>query len=226
MPQQPKINKTSAAKITGQKLSLETLNKDDDVSNVDFDPPMFDNKDTGAPEEAAVAFQSGGVSDLSDINWICNDWIEYKKRPVNFPPFTQEQLKAIRLLAILRNSKACLGTYDKVMNWHFRANGDVHMHEMASSRHYFTPEDLYCFLKERHNRDAGYGIVNELVLPSWKSRVWMVTNDTGKIIQSLLTRPENKGKDYLISDHNPFKRPPKDLEYIADSNTGRCNSET
>jgi len=29
-PQQPKINKTSTTKTTGQKLSLETLNKDDD----------------------------------------------------------------------------------------------------------------------------------------------------------------------------------------------------
>jgi len=86
--------------------------------------------------------------------------------------------------------------------------------------------DLYRFLKERYNRDTGYGIVNELVLPSWKSCVRMVTNDTGKIIQSLLTCPENKGKDYLIYDHDPFKPPPKELHYIADANTGRCHSET
>ena len=181
---------------------------------------------TEAPEELAVTVQVGGVSDLSDIEWIRNDWIKYEQRALNFPPFTQQQLEAIRLQAILRNSKACLGTYDKAMHWHFRANGDVHMHEMASSRHFLSRHDLYGFLKKRYNRDTGYGIVNELVLPSRKSRVRMVTNDTAKIIQSLLTRPENKGKDYLIYDHDPFKPPPKDLDYIADANTGRCHSET
>jgi len=54
----------------------------------------------------------------------------------------------------------------------------------------------------------------------------MVTNDAGKIAQSLLARPENNGKDHLICDHNPFKLGPKDLDWIADSNTGRCHSET
>jgi len=219
--QQPQSNKTSAAKTTGQKSSLETLIEDDDDYNVNFAPPMFDDKDTGAPEELAITVQSGGVSDLYDINWIRNDWIEYKKRVLNFLPFAQRKLEAIWLQAILRNSKACLGTYDKVMNWHFRANGDVHMHEMASSRPFLSCNNLYRFLKERHDRDTIYGIVNEPVLPSRKSCVRMVTNDAGKILQSLLTRPENKGKDYLIYDHDPFKPPPKDLDYIADVNTGR-----
>ena len=56
----------------------------------------------------------------------------------------------------------------------------------------------------------------------------MLTNDAGKIIQSLLTLtpPENKGKDHLICDHGPFKWPPKDLDYIADANSGRCHRET
>jgi len=109
---------------------------------------MFDNKDAEAPEAPAVAVQSGGVSDPSDINWICNDWIECEKCALNYPPFTQQQLEAIRLQAILRNSKACLGTYDSAMNWHFRANGDVHMHEMASSRHFLSHHDLCRFLKK------------------------------------------------------------------------------
>jgi len=64
------------------------------------------------------------------------------------------------------------------------------------------------------------------VLPSRKSRVRMVTNDTGKNLQSLLAHPESKGKDYLIYDHDPFKPPPKDLDYIANANTGRSHSET
>jgi len=38
---QPQINKTNAAKTTGQKSSLETMSKDDDNSDVDFAPLVF-----------------------------------------------------------------------------------------------------------------------------------------------------------------------------------------
>ncbi len=38
--------------------------------------------------------------------------------------------------------------------------------------------------------------------------------------------PENKGKHYICYDHNPFKRPPKDLDYISDTNTGKCYGDT
>ena len=114
---QPQINKTGAAKTTGLKSSLETSIDNDDDSDDNFAPPVFDDEDTEAPEEPAVTVQPGGISDLSDIDWIRNDWIKYEQRALNFPPFTQQQLEAIRLQAILRNSKACLGTYDKVMHW-------------------------------------------------------------------------------------------------------------
>jgi len=42
----------------------------------------------------------------------------------------------------------------------------------------------------------------------------------------LLTRPENKGKHHIYSDHNPFKRPLKDLDHVSDANTGKCYGET
>jgi len=124
--QQPQSDKTGTAKTTALKSSLETSIEDDDDCDDDFAPPEFDDEDAEAPEEPDVAVQPGGASDLSDIDWIRNDWIKCEKRALNFPPFTQQQLEANRLQAILRNSKACLGTCDKVMHWHFRANGDVH----------------------------------------------------------------------------------------------------
>ena len=78
-------------------------------------------------------------------------------------------------------------------------------YEIASSRHFLSGNDLCRFLKERCDRDTGYGIINKLVLPSWKSCVRMVTYDARNIIQSLLTCTENKGKECLVCDHNPFK---------------------
>jgi len=100
------------------------------------------------------------------------------------------------------------------------------MHETASSRHFLSRSKLFSFLKACCNGDVGHGIVNEIILPSRRSCVRMVTNDTAKGMQSLLTRPENKGKHYICCDHNPFKRPPKDLDCISDANTGKCCGET
>jgi len=81
--QQPQIDKTSAAKSTRQKQSFETMSEDDDISDVDFAAPIFDNENAGAPGESAVASQLCRVSDPSDINWIRNCWIEHKKWTIN-----------------------------------------------------------------------------------------------------------------------------------------------
>ena len=222
----PLFDKTNTAKLGDQTPILKMHNPQliEDIAH--FGTNCLDDDDDDTSLASIVATQPGGISDLSNPSWIRDDWANYEHRGRKFPPFTKEQLQAIKLLAILRNSKASGGVYDEVMQWHFRENGEVHMHEMASSRFFMTRNALYKSLKERYNRTTGYGIVSEIVLPSRKTRVRMVTNDIAKVMQSLLTRPENKAKDYLFYDQNPFKRPPKDLEYIGDLNTGRCYSET
>jgi len=139
---------------------------------------------------------------------------------------TELQLQAIQLLTILHNSKASLGTCNDIAHWHFRANGAVHMHETAPNMHFFSRSELFGFLKSRHSRDVGCGIMNKIILPSRKSRVRMVTDDAAEVMQSLLTCPENKGKVCICYDHNPFKRPPKDTDHISDTNTGKCCGET
>lgn len=72
-----------------------------------------------------------------------------------------------------------------------------------------TQNAVYKSLKERYNGASGYGIVNKIVLPSSKTRVRMVTNDIAKVMQTLLTRPKNKAKDYLFYDQNSFKKGPQ-----------------
>jgi len=205
---------------------LDTDSVDNHYSDDEFEPLIGNDDAVDMTNPPTNVSQPGGISDLTNPDWILNDWIAYEKRALNYPPFDKKQLQAIKLLDILRNSKASLGTYDDVMQWHFKANSDVHSHEKATSMHFLGRKALFDELKKRYNRDTGYGIINEIVLPSKKNRVRMLTNDTGRVIQALLTRPENKGKDYLFYNENPFARPPKDLDYIADLNTGKCFSET
>jgi len=180
----PLISTETGQKTTGDFTTVDATLDQFSRLNSDlednFEPSMLNNEG-GDVETAPVAVsQPGGVSDLTDVDWILNDWIKYEQRALNFAPLTKLQLQAIRLLTILRNSKASLGTYDDIMNWHFRENGAVYMHKTASSRHFFSRSKLFSFLKALYKRDVGYGFVNEIILPSHKSRVPMVTNDMVK----------------------------------------------
>jgi len=221
-----KTGQKTLVESTTDDATLDQFSRPDSNSEDDFEPSMLTNEGDDVATTPVAVSQLGGVSDLIDIDWILNDWIKHEQRELDFAPLTELQLQAIRLLTILRNSKASLGTYDDVMHWHFSANGAVHMHETTSSSHFFSRSKLFSFLKACYNRDVGYGIVNEIILPSRKSRVRMVTNDTAKVIQSLLTCPENKGKHYICYHHDPFKGPLKDLDYMSDADTGKCYGET
>ena len=230
MPMSDKMSRLSydddVANLIEKQASLNLNNDNMGNENDDFEMLFFDDDISEGSTSTNNATQLGGVSDLTDPFWILNDWKSYEKRALNFAPLDKKSQEAINLMGILRNSKASLGTYDAVMNWHFRANGDVQMHETASRMHYLRRKELFSSLKQRYNRDEGYGIVTELVLPSRKSRVRLVENDTGKVVQGLLTRPENGTKDYIIFDHNPFQEPPEESNVLADLTTGKCHRET
>jgi len=160
--------------------------------------------------------------ELSDMEVMLKDWTEYERRASGFVPFDQRQRHAIELVSLLRTTKASLDTYESMMTWHMNCTGEIHSHEKASDSPDFVSRDtLLELLKKGYIRDKGYGLVTIIVLPS--SKVWakMVLNDTQKIVQSLLTRPEIRAKHYLFHDDNPFAAPPEELLHMADLNTGK-----
>jgi hypothetical protein len=228
-------NKTANSGLTNNNNLLNASEMEANLYNDIYDENNFDDDylaenfndyDDEMANLINVSSQPKGVSNLTNPYWILNDWIAYEQRECDVRPFSRRELKAIKLLSVLRQGRASLATYDDVMHWHCVASGVIHPHELATSHHYLKRKALFDMLKKRYNRDSGYGIVTELVLPHRKSRVKMVTNDCGKIVQSLLTRPELKGDHYLFFDKDPFARPPDDLDYIADLNTGKCYSAT
>ena len=121
----PQTSAQSNAKSLNETASfeayLENMFPNNNESEDEFAPPMFDDENDGMPLRLDVISQPGGVSDLTDDDWIRQDWIAYEKRAMNFAPLTKQQLQSIRLLTILRNSKASLSTYDKVMQWFLRS---------------------------------------------------------------------------------------------------------
>jgi len=109
-----------------------------------------------------------------------------------------------------------------MMTWHVKCTGEIHSHEKVSdSPDCVSRDTLLELLKKSYNRDKGYGLVTIVVLPS--SKVWakMGLNNTQKIVQSLLTRPEIRAKHYLFHDDNPVAPPPEGLLHVADLNIGK-----
>jgi len=108
------------------------------------------------------------------------------------------------------------------MHWKLESQGLLHPGDsLARSPHYVSHEQVYGKLKERYNRQHGFGIKTEIVLPSSKSRATLITSEPQMVIQQLLIDPRVRPEDFLFNDKNdPFAPPSANLDYIADLNTG------
>ena len=160
---------------------------------------------------------------------MLDDFKNYAERANGFIPLdSNKMVTAITLLQLLRRTKASLDTYEDTMRWHLVSQNLLHPRDsLAKSSHYVSRKKVYDYLRKRYNRDTGFGIKTQLVLPGSKSRANMITNDAAKVIQQLLIDPRVRPEDYLFNDKNdPFAPPPADLDYIADLNTGKSYIET
>jgi len=210
--------KTVSSEREGEGFA--SLSLDDDAYDDDNEPLFHggigNETDDESMNDVAITHEA-----------MLKDWKDYVNRAKGFAPFDERQRHAIELLSLLRTTKASLNTYERMMTWHLQCSGELHSHEKASdSPHYVSRDSLLELLKKRYNRDKGYGLVTNVILPSSKVRAKMVLNDAQKTIQSLLTRPEIRAKDYLFHGDDPFAPPPEGLSHIADLNTGKCYYDT
>jgi hypothetical protein len=157
---------------------------------------------------------------------VLENFQQYCSTASGFQPFPNPKRHAIQLLSTLRKTKASLATYETVMEWHLKATGKLHSHQsVGSSKYFYSRNGIFKSLKKRYNMQDNYNNITELILPSTKANVNIVWTDAKMAIQSLLTDPRIKAKDYLFFDQDPFK-PPTNLNYIADLNTGRAYIRT
>ena len=161
--------------------------------------------------------------------FILNNFKDYAKKANDFIPLDANKfVTAITLLQTLRRTKASLDTYEDIMRWKLESQGLLRPRDsLAKSPHFMSRDQLYTKLKERYNRNWGFGIKTEIVLPGSKSRATMLTNEPQMVIQQLLIEPRVRPDDYLFNDKNdPFAAPRADLDYIADLNTGQSYLQT
>lgn len=200
----------------------------DTIDNSDDDQSfLFWAEEEIVEEEAETEAPRAPMQVMPDVYILGNykKYAEYAQRfHIEFDKPTRE---AIELMLVLRQTKASLSTYDEVMTWHLRCRGKLLPHEPPScSKLFISKERLFKQLRQRYNYDKDSIQIRPITLSHSKAKVNMVLHDVRKAIQSLLIDPRINDEDYLFFDNDPFKKPPDDLNYVADLNTGLCYTET
>jgi len=134
---------------------------------------------------------------------------------------SHKERDAIRLLFLLRQTKAALTLYEEVMKWHFMCNGLPSRQSLGSVRAYVPRAKLFKMLSCRYNLYNKVSLIENIVLPSSRARARIVKNDAVAMMQSLLTDPRIRADDYLFTNNNPLSPPPSAKDgLISDINTG------
>lgn len=151
-------------------------------------------------EEEPIESQNDGP----DVTIRASFW-EYTQKARAFRPFNKKFQDCLKLMYILRLTKAPLKAYDSVMEWHLKANKLLWPWETASgSSHFFSRKRAFTYLRDRYNIPKNYLNLSKIVLPSSKARVNMVWIDAKHCLQSLLTDPRIRAKDYIFGGEDPF----------------------
>ena len=153
------------------------------------------------------------------------EYCEHAKK--EFGDFELSESQQIELLDVLKRKKSHLDAYDSIYVWALRFGEKIHpyqgleAHEKSRSR-----AQLMEMLFERYNMEPMKLATNIIELPHSKANVKIHSHDLQAVIRSLLTDPRIQDTDYLFFDDNPFARPPENLDYIGDLNTGQAYIDT
>ena len=114
------------------------------------------------------------------------------------------------------------------MEWHLKATGDIEWWQtVRDSDTYISRDVLFKDLRLRYNMPkTQWGLRKTILLPSTRTSVEIVYNDPKAVIQSLLTDPRIRDKDYSFYNNDPFACPPDGLDYIGELNTGEAFRKT
>jgi len=159
----------------------------------DLDP---DSDDENVDKENNV--KNNGLPDAT-IWGQFEEYLQLRSRVV-MPEFTRDEEHAVHLMAQLRRMQASLESYKGMMEWYFRASGQIRTHEvMSAHKKYISRETLLKRLAKRYNLGGNKtNIESSITLPSSRSRAKMILNDAKWCIQSLLADPRITDDDYLF----------------------------
>ena len=229
-----KKSQTQAAMNDDDDDEEEEVVEEDDVEVV-FDPfaPPSDDEGNGhnlaEPHEGNVQVDIARAPSRQSMKEFKAFVRECHQHRTNLKP---KEKTAIKIIHKLYKKRATLDTYEAVMEWHLRECGKLQDHEqLGNSKHFVSRETLMKKLIKRYDMGKKYAQPVERLLPHTQSKVNIYRRHARDLVQSLLVDPRWKDDDWVFWENDagemdPFAPPPKDLDHIADINTGLAYLET
>lgn len=126
--------------------------------------------------------------------------------------FSIYEKRNIKLLGVLKGTRASLKTYDKILEWHHREKGDISEREglehVDNVDKYISRRQMLKILRQRYFLTDKQARTETIRLPNSKATVTMVFHNAWDCIESLLTDPRVKDDDYNFHGNNPLAAPP------------------
>lgn len=186
-----------------------SLDGDGDDMDDDFPPPATNNGTPPPNTELLRKFRE--YCEESELNL----------------PLSKEDAASMKLMDILRLKKAPLNAYADVLTWHLHLIQHLREHEtLKDTDDYFHRKTLMQRMTKRYNCQGLVPTVSKVKLPHSKAVVPVPIRQAGDCLVSLLTNPHVKDTDYLFWFDDPLARPPENVTYLADLNTGDAYLET
>ena len=230
-------DKQSSVETNNKKRSIDKMN-----DNIQHHNDLIigdDNSDVSIVEfsmgdEGAVDLEESNefLSSEEEDDLVCNknmrkSFQDYAQNQQELHGFSEAEIGAMKLLFMLRKTKAPLNTYESVMYWHFCQVGAIHPRQtVRQCTQFVTREKLFKRLRERYKYDKGYHNITTITLPHTKAKARIVWNDAREVITSLLTDPRITDDDYTFWEDNPLASPPERVNYVEDLITGRAYMKT
>ena len=198
-----------------------------------LDPPVqFDNPDSSGTESDTKTSSDDEKNVIEDANLV-DEGMRTKFRAYalshadEFPPLKDAEITQIKLLDILKRKRAPLNAYQELLEWHLKESQFLQANESLKDTRYYT--DRKAIMKKlvaRYNLEGLMPVKKSVRLPFSKANVTVPCIDVKESIVSLLTDPRIQAEDYLFFGDDPRQPPPKQVEWIADLNTGEAHLKT
>jgi hypothetical protein len=193
------------------------IDVEDEVSSNDEEVPGDDEVDSEGNTET-------GAPDTSVLE-LYHLLTTLRSNPLELARFSQEEQVYISLLHILKEIKAPLNAFGRILTWAAKSNKDGHQFQ---SDNIPTREKIIENLYARYNMKGLIPKEAFLFLPYTKRVVSMIFFDAREVFASLLSCPTiNQDENFLFHGRNgaPFVEPSRSSN-LGDIDTGRCYRRT
>lgn len=205
------------------------MHQDEDDYSEDDVPPIPDDEEEEEEEDAEEPDNVEGNIDKPQPNLEMRaKFMEYvDKHSISFAPFTKAEITQIRLLDALKRKRAPLNAYQELLEWHLKEKQHIQPHmSLKDTPEYSDREAMMQKLMKRYNLEGMIAEEKKVRLPFSRAHVTIPCVDVKECIVSLLTDPRFQDEDYLFFNDNPLQKPPEQVTWIQDLNTGEAHLKT